>query len=331
MKMPQKTLLLLLLFAILTFVTITTVYVTHQIPTQETETNALCTYRSTAMYDYAAILDHNVIQKNVTILGPNEGTLYTEITRQINMSLEYTFYSSLPAIITITYRLSENLKTPACERQIASIAQTITNQTRIQITPQPIIRAQLESLKEIIEIETGTSSETYAVEIMPIFTINAETTAGVIEQTFTPVLNISFERTNQGNIIAIGDLSETNSGAITENQTIIRYDILNQRYMSIALVTTSIAGLFVSSYLHKKMIQKPEKLTLEKITAPYRDLIIEATESPKAPLEPTIINVQTIKELAKTARLLAKPIILTRRPQPIFAIIDQNIEYQHKP
>lgn len=329
--MPQKTLLLLLLFSILTLVAIITVYATHQISTQETTTNTLCTYRSTATYDYTAILDHNAIHKNVTILKPNEGALYTEITRQINISLEYSFYSSIPTITTMTYSLSENLKTPACECQIISTTQTTTNKTRIQITPQPIIRTQLEPLKNVIETETGTNSDTYSVEIMPTFTINAETTAGVIGQTFTPVLTINFEHTNQGNIITIEDLHQTESGAITENQTATRYDILNQRYASYVLITLSIAGTFFSGYFHRKMVQKPEKLTLEKITAPYKDLIIEATEPPKAPLETTIINIQTIKELAKTAKLLAKPIILTRKPQPTFTIIDQNIEYQHKP
>jgi hypothetical protein len=331
MEMPQKTLLLLLLFIILTLVATIAVYATHQIPAEETTTNTLCTYRSTATYDYTAILDHNTIHSNITILKPGEGALYTEITRQINISLEYTFYSSIPTITTITYGFSENLKTPACERQIISTTQTTTNKTRIQITPQPIIKTQLESLKKTIETETGTNSDTYSVEIIPTFAINAETTVGIIDQTLTPVLTINFEHTNQGNIITIEDLHQTESGAITENQTTARYDILNQRYVSYALITISMVGVFSSGYFHRKMIQIPRKLTLDKITAPYKDLIIEATEPSKAPSETTIINVQTIKELAKTAKLLAKPIILTRKPQPILAIIDQNVEYQHKP
>jgi len=68
-----------------------------------------------------------------------------------------------------------------------------------------------------------------------------------------------------------------------------------------------------------------------KTLAPCKDLIIEAKEPPKTTPETTIINVQTIKELAKTAEILAKPIILTRKPQPTLTIIDQNTIYQHKP
>ena len=68
-----------------------------------------------------------------------------------------------------------------------------------------------------------------------------------------------------------------------------------------------------------------------KTLAPCKDLIIEATEPPKTTMETTIINVETIKELAKTADILAKPIILTRTPQPTLTIIDQNTIYQHKP
>ena len=54
-------------------------------------------------------------------------------------------------------------------------------------------------------------------------------------------------------------------------------------------------------------------------------------EKTKTTPETTIINVQTIQELAKTAEILAKPIILTRKPQPTLTIIDQNTIYQHKP
>jgi len=59
--------------------------------------------------------------------------------------------------------------------------------------------------------------------------------------------------------------------------------------------------------------------------------MIEAHEPPKIPSETTTINVETIQELAKTAEILAKPIILTRKPEPTLTIIDQNTIYKHKP
>lgn len=195
-----------------------------------------------------------------------------------------------------------------------------------------IIKGELDPIMTKLAAETGVSTSTYySMDITPTFTISANTTAGQINQIFTPTVTIDFKRTDQGDITTIGDLYQTKTGEITENQTITRQDIINQRYTSYILITISIAGLFFSTYFYIKTKPKTEQIPLDKLVAPYKDLIIEAKEPPKTTPETTIINVETIQELAKTAEILAKPIILTRKPQPTLTIIDQNTIYQHKP
>jgi hypothetical protein len=333
MKKPEKTVILLILFTILTLISLLTVYTTQQIPTEETTTNTLCTYRSTASYDYTAIMEHNIILNNVTILKPGEGTLYTKILRQINITLTYRFYATLPAEATITYYLTQTLQTTAVSYQLSKTTPTTTNQTLIQITFSPIIKTQLDAVISRLATESGTSSSSYySLDITPTFTINANTTVGQISQTFAPTLTIQFQDTDQGDITTISDLYQTNTGTITENQTITHEDIIAQRYASYILIAVSAAGLFFSTFFYQQTKPKTEaQPPLEKIIAPYKDLIIEASEPPKTTPETTIINVQTIKELAKTAEILARPIILTRTPQPTLTIIDQNTQYQHKP
>ena len=290
------------------------------------------TYTSTATYDYTAAIEPNIIY-NKTTLKPNEGTLYTRITKQINITLTYTFHATLPTEATITYTLKQTIKTPTWQHQTTATSPTTTNQTQIYITIPPIIKSELDAIKAEYEKTTGASTTTtYTFEITPTFTVNANTSASPIHQVFTPTLTVEFQRTDQGDIITIEDLYQTKTGSITENQTITRYDILNQRYASYILVTISIAGLFFSTYFYTKTKPKTkEKPPLDKLIAPYKDLIIEAKEPPKTPPETTTINVETIKELAKTAEILAKPIILTRKPTPTLTIIDQNTTYQHKP
>lgn len=329
MKKPEKTIILLTLFTILTLISIITVYSVHQNPTQETTKNTLCTYTSTATYDYTATLEPNTICNNKTTLKPNEGTLYTKITKQINISLTYTFQATLPTETTITYNVTQSL-TP-WQHQITETEQTTKDQTQIQITIPPIKTNELETLKSRIQTETGMTSSTYALKITPTFTINANTTAGSIHQIFTTTLLMNFKHTDQGNIITIENLHQTRTDAITENQTITRHDIINQRYTSYILITISIAGLFFSIYFYKKTKPRTKKLSLDKILAPYKDLIIEAHEPLKIPSETTTISVETVQELAKTAEILAKPIILTRKPEPALTIIDQNIIYKHTP
>ena len=333
MRKPEKTIILLTLFTILTLISLLIVYTTHQTPIEEIQTNTICTYTSAATYDYTAMLEPNMIYSNKTTLKPNEGTLYTKITKQINITLAYRFYATLSADATIAYSLTRTLKATNLQYQITKTNQTTTNQTTIQITIPQVIKSELDSIATKLASETGTSTpSSYALEITPTFTINANTTAGQISQIFTPTVTVDFTRTDQGDVITIGDLYQTKTGEITDDQIITRQDILYQRYASYILITTSIAGLFFSTYFYQKTKPKTEtQPTLEKLIAPYKDLIIEAKEPPKTPPETTTINVQTIQELAKTAEILAKPIILTRKPQPTLTIIDQNTIYQHTP
>jgi len=269
---------------------------------------------------------HNIQQQNNT---KTKRRHTTKITKQINISLTYTFQANLLTEITITYNVTQSL-TP-WQHQITETTQTITNETQIRITLPLIKTNELETLKGKIQTETGMTSSTYALEIAPTFTMNANTTAGPIHQIFTPTLLIDFKHTDQGDIIAIEDLHQSKTGAITENQTITRYDIINQRYASYILITISIAGLFFSTYFYRKTKPETKEKPLNKLISPYRDLIIGAQEPPKTPPATITINVETIKELARTAEILAKPMILTRKPEPTLTIIDQNTIYKHTP
>jgi hypothetical protein len=331
MKKPPKTTILLTLFTILTIIALLTVYIAHQTPTEETTTQTICTYKSTADYDYTATLDpNNIIYNGKTTLKPGEGPIYTKITRQINITLTYTFYTTIPSEATITYTTTQTLKTSTIQYQINQTPPQTTNEKQIQIQLAQINKTETDPIITRISSEMGiTSTQYYTIEITTTFTINANTTATPIQQTFTPTLTITFQRTDQGEITTITDLHQTKTEAITQDQTTTRQDIINQRYASYSLTTIAIAGLIFSTYYHTKTKPKTKETPIEKLLAPYKDLIIEATEPPKTPQQTTTINVQTIKELAKTAEILAKPIILTKKPKPTLTIIDQNTTYQH--
>ncbi|RLI40900.1 hypothetical protein DRO69_12250, partial [Candidatus Bathyarchaeota archaeon] len=98
----EKTKTLVIIFTILTLIALLTLYTVHQNPIEETITNTLCTYKSTATYNYTAMLQTpNLIYNNKTTLKPDEGTIYTKITRQINLTLTYNFQTTLQSNATI--------------------------------------------------------------------------------------------------------------------------------------------------------------------------------------------------------------------------------------
>ncbi|MEM2106091.1 MAG: DUF5305 family protein [Candidatus Bathyarchaeia archaeon] len=332
MKTPPKTTILLAIFTILTLIALLTAYTAHQNPTEQTTTETLCTYVSTATYDYTAILDpNNLIYNGKTTLKPGEGTIYTKITRLINITLTYNFQSTLtPENTQITYSIKRTLTTATIEYPLSETPQETTDQTQIQITLQPINKTETDPIITRLASEMGiTSTPYYTIEITPTFIIRANTTAGPIQQIFTPKLTITFQRTDQGEITTITPLTQTRTGEITQEQTTTLQDIVLQRNASYILTTVAIAGLAFSAYFYVKAKPRTTEKPLEKLLAPHKDLIIETAEPPKTSPQ-TTIEVQTIQELAKTAEILAKPIILTRKPTPTLTVIDQNTVYQHR-
>ena len=67
---------------------------------------------------------------------------------------------------------------------------------------------------------------------------------------------------------------------------------------------------------------------IEKLTAPYKDLIAKTTKP--APKAETTIEVETLEDLAKIAETLARPILhTTKDKEHTFYIIDNNTKYQY--
>ncbi|MEM3641853.1 MAG: DUF5305 family protein [Candidatus Bathyarchaeia archaeon] len=327
----QKTTVLLVIFIVLTIIALMTFYVVHQTPVEEPRTKTLCTYESAADYTYLALVKTpNIVYNNESVIGPEYETLYTKIVRHINLTLTYEFSADqLLTDVQITYTVTRSLKTSAWTYEIDRTAPNTTSQTHIQIPLPTVNRTLLDQLKAEMDAETGASTTTYALEIKPTFTVRANTTAGKIYHMFSPTLTVSFQRTDKGEITVIEPLHQLKAGALTETETLTHQEVVSQRYASYILVTTAFAGLAFSTLFHIKTKPKIGK-PLEKVIAPFKDLIVETVEAPKT-LPQTTITVKDLKEMAKIAEILAKPIMhVTENQEHTFYVVDNNLMYEYK-
>lgn len=330
MKKPKTTTILLTFFIILTAIASLTVYATHQAPTEETISQVLCTYTSRISYDYTAVLQTpNTIYNNKTSLKPEDQTpIYTRLTRQINLTLTYTFEASLPAETQIDYTITQTLKTAAWTHQIHVEPLKTTGQTQIRVILPPIVKAELDQIKNKVDSETGTTTTTYTLEITPTFTVKANTSVGQIHQTFTPTLTVAFQRTEKGEITTIEPLQQEKTGHITQSQTIAHPEVVNQRYLAYSLEAIALVGLAYSLHLQYKTKPKDTQKTIERLMAPHKDLIVETAQKP--PVTETTVDVKSLEDLAKIAEILVKPILhVTEGDQHTFYIMDDNIKYQY--
>jgi len=335
-NMPKLAKTLLITFACLTMISALSIYYTHQLPTKETKTTTLCSYQHTGTYDYIAKLKPNIVYANKTTLIPGEGVLYTTLVEHINLTFTYDFTCNpQPENIAINHQTEIQIESPG--RWLRTLQPTEAQEI-LQITGNLNWTMQINSTKirqfiEAIdkEIYGTTRSTNYNINIKPKIHVTANITTQTIDETFTPQLTVAFKTdTEKGNYITMENLNQTKPGKITETEQIPLLGVEFQRTASyIATATTTIA-LAISAFLYIRYKPAPPPTKqIEKLTAPYKELIAKTTQKP--PETKTTINMETLEDLAKIAEILARPIFyVTDGKEHVFYIMDNNTKYQHK-
>jgi hypothetical protein len=325
--------ILLIIFACSTVISFLSIYYTHQLPTYETQTTTLFTYQHVGKYDYIAELKPNIIY-NKTTLTPGEGTLYTAIVNQINLTFTYAFTSNPePENSTIEHNIIIQLESPGKWTKTLSDAEAqemLKLSSSLNFTMQ-VNCTKIRELVDSIDKETGTRSTTYNINIKPAIHVVANVTTETIDENFTPELTVGFKtEAEKGNYIAIENLQQTKPSALTKTQSIYLQWVENQRAGSYIATAATTAALAISAFLYikTKPPTTPTKI-IEKLTAPYKELIAKTTKP--APETKTTIELETLEDLAKTAEILARPILhATDGKEHTFYVIDNNTKYQHK-
>jgi hypothetical protein len=321
---------LLIIFGVLAAASILSVFYTHQLPSYETRINTIATYKHTEYYSYLAKLKPNTFY-NRTILRPGEGPLYTAIVDYVNITSKYSFISSPPPKnATTNTNVEIEIESPDKWTRTLSEDEALdllefSGSQDFKIT---VNRTKIYEYVKRIDEEVGIRSTSYNINVKPLIHCNAIVAATQIDETFTPTLTISFITSGDiGNYISIEEIFQTKDGKITETSKIYLEWVEKQRkiaYASAAFTSILLAGSAIL-YIQRRP-EAPPKKTIEKVIAPYKELITETTERP--PETENTIKINTIEDLAKTAEILAKPILHTQEDQDhIFYVIDGNTKY----
>jgi len=334
---------LLIFFTALSVGSVLFLYNTHAIPLEEKLVTPMytCTYHGT--YNYVARLKPNTVYDNRTTLKPGEGTVYRRITNQIDVNFTYTFESSAPTNLTIQYNVTEYVETAKWTKIISQhpIKTINTNGTEATLSISnllPINVSSIEDLVKAMQKDTGIPMSEYSANIQIVMRIRAETSEGIINKTFSPTLKMTFQSSREeGDIIVITGLEDSDSGTITKTETIYRSWVKSQRDLSYILSITSLPGLAVTTWAfirtrpHKP--QRPDKI-LQDFVAPYEEIIVETVPKPslKKPKLASVnsISVETMDDLVKIAEILGKPILHYYEPPEnhIFYVFDDTARYE---
>ena len=330
--------ILLIIFACSTLISALSIYYTHQLPTQETQTTTLCSYKHTGTYNYTAELKPNLIYNKTTLTSEDNATLYTAIVEYINLTFTYAFTCNPePENSTLEHQIIIQLESPGKWIKTltdAEAQETLKLSGSLNFTMQ-VNHTRVKELVDSIDKETGTRSTTYNIKIKPAIHVVANITTKTIDETFTPELTVAFKtEAEKGNYIAIENPNQTKPGKITETEQVPLPEVESQRTASYIATALTAITLTISTFLYMKYKPPtPPSLMAEKrikkLIDPYKELIAKTTQKP--PETKTTIEMETLEDLAKIAEILARPILhTTHEKEHTFYIIDNNTKYQHK-
>jgi len=284
-----------------------------------------------------AELKPNLIYNKTTLTSEDNATLYTAIVEYINLTFTYAFTCNPePENIQVDHQTTIQVESPG--RWPPRTLSLIEAEEMFQLSGNLNWTMQINSTKirqfvEAIgkEVYGTTRSTNYNINIKPKIHMTANVTTQAIDENFTPQLTVAFKtEAEKGNYITIENLNQAKPGRITETEEIPLPPVQFQRTASyIATAATTIA-LAISAFLYirYKPAAPPTKV-IEKLTAPYKELIAKTTQKP--PETKTTIETESLEDLAKIAEILARPIFYTTEGgEHTFYIIDNNTKYQHK-
>lgn len=305
---------------------------TYTIPLTETQTITLATIRHTATYDYTVHLRKNTYY-NTTTLKPGDGPIYTAITRSVDISFNHTF-NAFPPPTNTSIKTELEIELEAPEKWNRTLrTHEITALLDLQgSTPFTLTlnKTKLDEIVDIISEEVGLRATTYNLNIKPTIRAIATVRGEVVTELFTPTLTVSFITGGDlGNIISIENLRQTKNSDQTTERTIVHEEVEERRKDALVITVISVVPLAFTTALYlKNRPEAPARKPLQKVIAPYQELITETTQKP--PDTPHTITMNSLEDLAKTAEILARPINhIEVEGEHVFYLIDGYTKHQY--
>lgn len=320
---------LIVVFAVALIAAASVAYYYYQMPTERTVTTTLASYTQRGSWQYQALLENNTFY-NKTILMPGDGRLYEPILISVNASYDYTFLSTVtPTATSNESVVSVKFQTSRWEKTL--MAWEAQEWLYLDLQDEGLnMHLNITLINEIFDTldkETGASSSDFNITVTPVIFQRATILGNEVSSVFTPELVIGF-RQDAGRYVDLSPTVSTKQGAITAQEVVKVPNVENMRLVGLVGAIASAVGLVIGIALYFRRKPDAKAGAAEKAMAELRDMMIETTVVPEAK---TTVNTESIEDLAKTAEILARPIMHVKAPsEHVFFILDGETKYQFK-
>jgi len=275
----------------------------------------------------AAVLPSELYNNATTVYGGNV-TLFTPITKWINVSLVYFVTTNRSASISLNETFTVNLSTSAWSKTLYATTNSTANPATTAaglVTHYDVNVSGIVALAAQIAQQVGYPSVDYTLSFQPSITGDVVAAGVRAPISSEPLLNLSFS----GSLVRPDGLSYRHAGTLSVTTTPPGPDRSGSTVATLALVAS--VGAFGGSTYVATRRSRPEPLPpLAELLAPYAEAIAETGPLPGGTV---IVPVSQLPDLVKVADTLGKPIL---RPSvgpsepPEVVVIDGGIAYRYR-
>jgi hypothetical protein len=297
-------------FTITTAFTAYLVFYTQTLPAVQTRSMEVFTYTQKGSYDYVATLRPNLLY-NTTLLRKGEGTLFTPITRTINVTFTYELEVDKPAAMDFRETYTVMLSSEAWNRTMhQSQTKTITKEGQELVLTRSFQFNITEVMNLIrrIEEEIGYRAPRYKIEIRPVIEGNLTALGEKAAVRFLPFLNLTItpDIRGEGGRITIEGTDYGQRGVANKMVTSQDDVTIRNRQISYVALASSLTALSASLWFTKRPAKRSPEQELQRVTQPYREVIARTNTPPKGQ---RVIAMESWEDLVKVADTLGKPVL----------------------
>ena len=306
-----------------------TAYAKDQEPKTTEITITKLKYSISSNFDYTAYLKNNTVYSARRTITPRDNlAIFRNIVDHINGSFTYTLstdktMTNISGYYNIKAQIQTDIYTKTYTLQTGQINSTT------MLLKFPIEYEFYENINKAIEAETDITASNPTLIITCSLSLSAKTSEGDIFKTINPSLNIPL---NTKTIEISGTERNSNSGTLTEKQTINHPEVIEERNKWSTFSYIIIVLIIVSIIITKSDVKKPSiEKTVKKILKKYGEWIVEVEKPIKNVPFSEVINCKKINDLMKISEEIGKPIIHVQQEKNIhtFYILDNSIHYQY--
>jgi hypothetical protein len=299
---------------------------------QRQSTVTVASYSIRGDYDYNATLLPNLLY-NTTVLEMRNGSLFTSITKSIDVSFTCTFSLSRPGALTLSSTYLVTLSTRAWNKTLEDSTETtqrsdidsavVSKSFQLNVT-------QILALTKEIETELQYTSPSYLLQIKPLATGSLLLAGTTVPVRFEAPLNLTIS----AGVISTSGATYSKRGNVTSSFSTTDNGVVRLRDVSYASLAGSLGLLAVCTF-YALRLGKPgrkEADELETKTRPYSEVIAEVQNPQKGKRQ---VTMKTWEDLVRVSDTLGKPILKFDQEEAgivhrVFCVLDGETSYHYE-